>query len=137
MSSTKKANNFDVLHYDINLDFTDFTNQRFSGYTTVTISAEASITEVQLQLEGLTVDSIVHDSQRLNYSRTGIHLDITLAKALKAEEQAKIDIYYNGKPEKDASWGGFYYSGEYAFNLGVAFTSNPHNYGRVWFPMCR
>lgn len=134
MSSTKKANNFDVLHYDINLDFTDFANQRFSGYTTVTISAEASITEVQLQLEGLTVDSIVHDSQRLNYSRTGIHLDITLAKALKAEEQAKIDIYYNGKPEKDASWGGFYYSGEYAFNLGVAFTSNPHNYGRVWFP---
>jgi hypothetical protein len=38
-------------------------------------------------------------------------------------------------PQGDPSgWGGFSFSGNYAYNLGVGFGAKPHNYGRVWFP---
>src|SRR6202007_867109 len=44
-------------------------------------------------------------------------------------------VYYYGKPKQDASaWGGFYFAGSYAFNLGVGFASVPHNLGKVWYP---
>src|SRR5690606_32211758 len=29
---------------------------------------------------------------------------------------------------------GFYFQGNYAYNLGVGFAADPHNYGRVWHP---
>ena len=46
-----------------------------------------------------------------------------------------MNIYYHGAPQKDPSgWGGFYFSGDYAFNMGCGFEDVPHNYGRVWFP---
>ncbi|MBK8846432.1 MAG: hypothetical protein IPO27_07785 [Bacteroidetes bacterium] len=35
----------------------------------------------------------------------------------------------------DASgWGGFYFTTNHVFNLGVGFAADPHVYGRVWFP---
>ena len=133
-SIQKKSSHIDVLHYSINLDFTDFDNQTLSGYTELTIVPMESTTKIQLQLEGLKVDSVIKNHQSLGFSRDGINLDIVLDKAISAADTIDIKVYYSGKPKRDASWGGFYYSGDYAFNLGVAFTSNPHNYGRVWYP---
>lgn len=134
LETSKKAADFDVTQYDLHLDFTDFANQRFFGYTTVSLTALSSITTVQLQLEALSIDSILQGSDRVSFTRTDINVDITLAQDLNQNEKTQLVVYYNGKPEKDNSWGGFYYSGDYAFNLGVAFTKSPHNYGRVWFP---
>jgi aminopeptidase N len=133
-SIQKKSSHIDVLHYSINLDFTDFDNQTLSGYTALTIVPTESTTKIQLQLEGLKVDSVIKNHQSLGFSRDGINLYIVLDKAISAADTIDIKVYYSGKPKRDASWGGFYYSGDYAFNLGVAFTSNPHNYGRVWYP---
>ena len=50
-------------------------------------------------------------------------------------DSMSLKIYYNGSPIKDNSgWGGWYWSGDYAYNLGVAFEDDPHNYGRIWHP---
>jgi hypothetical protein len=42
-------------------------------------------------------------------------------------------VDYNGVPFHE-SWGGFHFSGEYAFNLGVGISTIPHNLGKSWFP---
>jgi aminopeptidase N len=130
--TNKKAADFDVVSYNIVLDMSDFANQRIQGYTDVELSALNTLSNAELSLEGLTVDSIISDGQILTYKHTGpkLQIDLTMAQS----DQKVVRVYYGGKPIRDASWGGFYYSGDYAFNLGVAFTSNPHNYGRVWFP---
>jgi hypothetical protein len=130
----KKANDFDVLSYQLNLDFTDFANKNLKGYTRVELVAVESINKIQLQLEGLTIDSIIFKNKNQSYNRLDINLNIDLSESLNKGDTGRINVYYSGTPQRDASWGGFYYSGEYAFNLGVAFTSNPHNFGRVWFP---
>ncbi|MFT5723471.1 MAG: hypothetical protein ACI9JN_000585 [Bacteroidia bacterium] len=130
----KKANDFDVVKYHINLDFTDFSNKSVSGFTQIDYVASADINTLEFQFEGLTVDSVISKSQRLTYSRNEINLTINLIGTLLKNQTDTVAVYYHGKPKRDGSWGGFYYSGDYAFNLGVAFTSSPHNYGRIWFP---
>lgn len=133
-SYQKKSSQIDVIHYFIALDFTDFQNQTLKGFTELTIVATETIKNIQVQLEGLTVDSVMKEGVSLTYAQNGMNLDVVLQETLKVSDTIKLKVYYYGKPKRDASWGGFYYSGDYAFNLGVAFTSNPHNYGRVWYP---
>ena len=48
--------------------------------------------------------------------------------------QSHVSIFYQGVPTRDPDWGGFYFEGGYAYNLGIGLTSNPPNYGRGWFP---
>ena len=132
LETSNKATDFDVNSYNIVLDMSDFTNQRIQGYTDIELTATNTLTNLELSLEGLTVDSIVSNGKQLNYTHNGPALEIV--HSMTASDKNTIRVYYGGKPIRDASWGGFYYSGDYAFNLGVAFTSNPHNYGRVWFP---
>lgn len=129
----KASANIDVQKYSIVLDMTDFNNQRITGYTTVHYKSIADLNEFELDLEALQVDSVVTANLK-NFTHKGNTLTITLNKTLSKGASDSVRVYYGGKPTKDASWGGFYYSGDYAFNLGVAFTSAPHNYGRVWFP---
>jgi len=46
-----------------------------------------------------------------------------------------LRIVYHGHPlQLNGDFGGFYWTSLYAFNIGVSFLADPHNYGRVWFP---
>jgi aminopeptidase N len=86
-----------------------------------------------LDLLGLKADSV-----RVNGDSGTFNLrDGKLRIPLRIDGQSDADtlqIWYGGSPQTDATWGGFYFSGNYAWNMGVAFTSNPHPFGRCWFP---
>lgn len=129
----KAEGDVDIQRYSIVLDV-DVKGQRINGYTRVGYKGVKPTTKLVLSLEGLDVDSVVHQNNTLNFSHKDEALEIDLPQSVNAGDTGSIKVYYGGKPIRDASWGGFYFSGDYAFNLGVAFTSNPHNYGRVWFP---
>lgn len=124
----------DVKKYTIALNISDLPSKSIDGHTTIDFAATESIDSAVLMLEGLTVDSILHDNLPIQFKHLGLRLAIALKAPMKAGDSSSVKIYYRGQPKRDASWGGFYFSGNYAFNLGVAFTSEPHNYGRVWFP---
>jgi len=125
---------FDVNRYHIDLDITDFSGKRIEGNTEVTFTAINNLDSVILYLEALSVDSVLGQGAKLNYSHSGIRLAIALKTQLKSAEKASIKIFYGGSPVRDPQWGGFYFSGVYAYNMGVGFASDPHNFGRVWFP---
>lgn len=60
---------------------------------------------------------------------------LNFGTALIKDSIYQLTIVYQGTPMQDASaWGGWYWNGNYAFNLGVGFKSIPHNLGRAWFP---
>lgn len=122
-----------VDHYDLHLNFTDFTNQTISGYADLTIVSKINnLSELTLDLEALTVDSVRVNNMNASY----LYAD----KKLRVFHNASMDdtmivrVYYHGHPIPDARWGGFHYSGAYCYNLGVAFTFQPHNFGRCWYP---
>lgn len=127
---------FDVEHYSIQLDISNIGSQTIQGCCTVNLKSETNnLQQIQLSLLALTVDSIFVNQTAATYTYNDTTLNIQLPSPLHQGDSAGITICYHGQPVMDASgWGGFYFSGNYAFNLGVGFDANPHTYGRAWFP---
>lgn len=139
-SQSYQWDNISVIHYDLTLSITNLASKQIQGKALLTcISQVNGVNEAYLYLEGLTVDSIfLADTILLSF----IHhndsiLVIHLPAAFSVGDTIVLSIYYQGIPKLDPSgFGGFYFSSDnlYAYNLGVAFSSVPHSYGRVWFP---
>jgi aminopeptidase N len=53
---------------------------------------------------------------------------------LPLNTNANVTVFYHGHPQTDATWGGFSFNGVYAYNMGVGFSTQPHPFGRSWFP---
>lgn len=121
-----------IVHYNIHLDATDFTNRTIVGYAELTAVPKLNLTQFSLDLQGPTADSIFINGESVNFTHTGNKIHI--AYSTSAGDTLLARIYYHGHPAQDARWGGFYYSGEYCYNMGVAFDYQPHNFGRCWFP---
>ncbi len=134
-------NNFeeliDVKQYTINLDISDFSGKTISGNTIVNLQTTSeNISTIYLYLQNLTVDSIVcSDYEISSFSHNDTIITVNFESSPSANLPFDLNIYYHGAPQTDPSgWGGFYFSGNYAFNMGCGFDDVPHNYGRVWFP---
>lgn len=132
-----RSDTIHVAHYDIHLEITDFVNQYMSGHTTLSITPRMdNVNVINLDLLALTVDSVkLNHQQLLSFTHNDTLIRITLPSSLMINDTIELSVYYGGNPVKDPSnWGGFYFSGNTAFNLGVGFESIPHNFGRVWYP---
>lgn len=130
-----RSDTFDVLHYGIHLEI-QFSPNQIAGYTDVIIHPKMNNqSSVRLDLLKLLVDSIKVDNTLTTYFYNDTLLSVVLPSPKNIADTFIVRVYYHGAPQMDPSgWGGFYYSGNYAFNLGVGFASLPHNFGRVWFP---
>jgi len=141
MFGKAKAQNLDSIEvnsYNLNLDFSKIKSKQMHGVTEIKFQPTFAkkVQTIRFWLLKLNVDSVffkhfdslVYRKVSYTYNDTFIRIQEWL------EGLADVKIFYHGSPIKDASWGGFYFSGEYAYNMGVGFVSNPHPYGRVWFP---
>ena len=131
---TAYSQQLDVKKYTIRLDISDFQNRVITGSCEIKMSTTGSLKSYDLDLLGLTVDSVREAGKHLTFSHKDEKLSVTWETNWTENEEKTFTIFYHGVPSRDASWGGFYFSGDYAFNLGVGFTADPHNFGRVWFP---
>ena len=135
-SENLRSDTMDVLKYTINLDITDFTNQKISGNTIVRFAPKINgQNKLRLDLLKLIIDSVKQNSAVITYGYNDTLLKVNLLTSLNTTDTSNVTVYYHGKPQGDPlGWGGFSFSGNYAYNLGVGFGAKPHNYGRVWFP---
>lgn len=131
-----RSDTLDVIHTDINLEVHDFNGKSIRGDAVLTIVSKMNgVSTVNLDLLKLTVDSVVEGKTLLSHSYNDTLLQVFLASSLNQGDTVKLTVFYRGNPQIDQSnWGGFYFNAGYAFNLGVGFAADPHNYGRVWFP---
>jgi len=135
VQAVSQTENIDVDHYDIRLEITDFKKQTISGNCELTVTSIVDHSTFHLDLLGLTVDSVKNAQGHLDYSHDGSVLNITWDLPFNRRDVLrKFTVYYHGAPKRDTDWGGFLFSDDYAFNLGVGFKADPHNFGRVWFP---
>ncbi len=135
------AQNYDSVEvetYKLSLDFTKFKTQKITGIAKIRCKPLQGINpwNITFHLLKLKVDSVLYKSADSSTYRVVnfTHNDTLLILKVKIKGGADIVVYYQGTPIRDLQWGGFYFQGEYAYNMGVGFASNPHNYGRVWFP---
>lgn len=133
--SNARSDTLDVQLYDVSLDMTAKNSQLLSGACRVEFSALMdNQSHINLDLEGLQVDSVVSNGQHLTFNHVGSQLLVQLDAVLNSGDTFHVTVYYHGSPIQDTSWGGFYYASGYAYNLGVGFDAQPHNFGRVWHP---
>lgn len=127
-----RADSMHVAHYDLHLDILDFTAKTINGYVDLTMVSKVNLSQYVLDLQGLTVDSVFIDGQ--NASFTHQNLKIHIPHTSQQGDTAIIRVYYHGAPAHDSYIGGFYYTGQYCYNIGVAFDYQPHTFGRCWIP---
>ncbi|MBL4668286.1 MAG: M1 family metallopeptidase, partial [Flavobacteriales bacterium] len=131
-----RSDTINILNYQINLDITNFLGKIIKGNCVITFTPKINgISFINLDLQGLNVDSITSNGSVLTFIHNDTLLNITLPNSLNVSDTSNLTVYYSGTPQTDPSgWGGFYFQSGYAFNLGVGFQDNPHVYGRIWFP---
>lgn len=132
----ERSDTLDILHIDLQLDMTQTEVSLIAGAATLSIRSKMDgVDWVSLDLEGLTVDSVLVGGITANFDHQSPLLVVDLPELLNEGDEVEVTVYYQGSPIQDESgWGGFYFNSGFAFNLGVGFDANPHNYGRVWFP---
>lgn len=124
----------DILHQRITLDLT--LGNTIAGDCMIrAVPREGTIDRIMLDLAALTVDSVTVADGTLSFTHVGELLEIAFQAPIGTEDTVEFSVHYHGDPIVDASgFGGFYTATSLTYNLGVAFQSVPHSYGRVWFP---
>jgi len=126
--------NIDVTHYEIHVGDFDFTNHTLMGETFVTLTTTASTDIFVLELKSLNATSVTSDGYSVNhFSQDGDFLIIVLDLPAPAGSTMTLDIQYMGSTFSE-TFGGVEWWGQYVYNLGVGFDSQPHNLGKAWFP---
>lgn len=130
-----RSDTFDILNYNISVTEVNFNTNSIRAATKIQIKALQNNTpRIRFDLLKFTVDSVKQSGQNLTFTYNDTLLDIALANPLSTNQTDDVTVYYRGQPRQDSTWGGFYFQNGYAYNLGVGFTSNPHNFGRAWYP---
>ena len=125
----------DVLHYDLQLDIGNRSNNRLEGSAAVTMRVLQPIDQVVLELLPSTVDSVWLDGSPVTYNYVGSLLRIPFQG--QAGDTLTVTVFYNkGQYIASNGWGGFYFDNNIYYNLGIAIYEYPHNMGKSWFP-CR
>jgi aminopeptidase N len=135
LNAQTAGENIDVTHYGINLWNFDFSNRTLQGEAIIDFNTTASTSTIVLELKSLTVTDVYCDFSTVqSYSQEDDFLTIVLDETLQANEQAMLDIRYEGSTFSE-SWGGVeWWGSDRVYNLGVGFDSQPHNLGKAWFP---
>ena len=102
---------FDVLRYDLNITINP-DKKTIVGYNDITFKILENTSRIQLDLfENMQIDSIVMNSEKLNYKRDFNAVFITFPNILASDsKQVIMRFHYSGKPiiAKNAPWdGGF------------------------------
>jgi hypothetical protein len=134
-NSNSRSDTIDIINYNINLDITNFTARRIKGNCIVTfVPKRQNVNHINLDLLKMTVDSVKSAGAIVNYTYNDTMLRVNLPVAINQGDTTDVQVFYQGVPQSDQMWGGFYFQSGYAYNLGVGFAADPHPFGRVWFP---
>lgn len=133
--SIARSDTFDVIHYNISIDVTDYSGAYIKAATTVSFSPKMTGQEyIRFDLLDLQVDSVKDDSGLLATEYDGAVLKVILPSVPDLGDTLDVTVYYQGSPYQDPVWGGFYFEGQYIYNLGIGLTTIPPNFGKVWYP---
>jgi aminopeptidase N len=125
---------YDVADYNLKVTYVPATHQ-LTGVQDIAARATQSLSSFNLDLRGLTVDTIQVDGRGAKFSRSGDHeLTITPSRSLRRGQDFKVKISYHGVPAPidDPSLGnnGWQYA-----QAGGAFAAGEPKSATTWYPV--
>lgn len=128
------SDTLDAVHYKIHLQDLNFQTKSITAFTEIQLKSKINnLNHITLELMDLNVDSVFINGLLNAFTQNDLFLYIPLNTPLNQADEVNVLVYYHGVPFHEG-WGGFHWSGDYVFNLGVGFESDPHNLGKTWFP---
>lgn len=116
------------------MDTMNYSVFQIKGMTELTVHAKMNnVNNISIGLYYLIVDSVTSNGSQLGFTYDDTTIRVMPPAVMNANDSLVLQVYYHGDPATDADFGGFYFSGVYAFNIGVGFNSNPHTFGKAWF----
>ena len=121
--SIARSDSFDIVHYDLMLDVTDYYGQSLVALATIdfTVLLGGGAT-IWWDLQGLVVDSVQWNGAATSFQQWGPKLHIDAPAPMEANESITLQIWYGGQPNDDPYWGGVYYASDLIYNLGIGLT---------------
>lgn len=136
LAGVARSDTFDILHYNIFVDVTNYSGKILKGKTKVLFKAKMdNLNTIRFDLTSLGIQKVEREGDGvLNYSYNDPFVEVELNKVLDKGDIDSVTISYSGTPYQDPVWGGVYFASNYVYNLGIGLSSNPPNFGRVWYP---
>ncbi len=129
-----RSDTFDILHYDIAVDVTDYAGHSIRSSVTIEYRVKLNAPVIRFNLiDTLMVDSVIMNGQTLSFAHEDDLLSIALPEAVPGGTYA-LSVHYHGKPARDPQWGGFYFESAYIYSLGIGLSTVPPYFGKVWYP---
>lgn len=135
-ASKERSDTFDIIHYSLYIDATNYTGKILKGRCKVLFKAKMNnLTKIRFDFTQLAVDSVYreNDGEKV-YSYKDPLIEVDLGKTLMLGDIDSLSFTYEGTPYQDPVWGGMYFASNIVYNLGIGLSSNPPNFGRVWYP---
>jgi aminopeptidase N len=137
MSQTNRdiGDTIHAKHYDIRLRNINSADNTITAKAVINIEALVdNLSAIPLQIRGMSIDTVWVEGLTTNdFTYDDEIIRINIPAQLQEGDSILIGIAYNGEPYHE-SWGGYHFSGDYSFNLGVGLSEIPHNLGKSWFP---
>lgn len=134
--SLRSERAYDVLKYHLQVQI-DPEERFISGFNTITFKTEEELPIMQIDLfENMKIDSIIHASGNLKYSRKFNAVFVEFEEALKSETTDSIQVFYSGNPivAKNAPWdGGFVFKKDEEGNPWIAVAVQGTG-ASLWYP---
>lgn len=128
-----RSDSADIKHYAIELDLMNNSKSYLRGSCGIHFEPlVVGFKELTLDFL-LGVDSVVFEGKRLEHRKNKEQIKVLFPDVLPANQEVFIQIYYQGIPPT-GDWNGFYFSTDFAYNVGSSFDSNPLSFGRAWYP---
>src|SRR6478672_7797726 len=97
-----RSDTIDVIKYTINLDITDFANQKIKGNTIVRFAPKLnSQTKINLDLLKMTIDSVKQNNAICTYSYNDTLLKVNFSSVLNTTDTSDVIVFYQGTPQGD------------------------------------
>jgi aminopeptidase N len=99
-AQTNARSPFDVLHYDAQIE-PNITNKTVTGKVLVRlISLVDNLATVEFDCGDLTIDAVRENRETQKFRRRERHLEVSLSRPAKNDEQREIEIEYHGAPRR-------------------------------------
>ena len=119
--SIARSDSFDVAHYDLVLDVTDYAGQSMQALATIDFTVlQGDGTSMWWDLKGLDVDSVHWNGAGTAFHQWGQELHVESPAPMVEGEAVTLQVWYGGQPDDDPYWGGMYYASDLVYNLGIA-----------------
>ncbi|MBR6919063.1 MAG: hypothetical protein IKN37_01885, partial [Bacteroidales bacterium] len=134
LQAQRNIDSLHIAHYTLELDLRSYKTQTLHGKATLKAVPAHPLTALTLELMQLQADSVTVNGKNNGFTHKNDSLRIPAdGSRFAAGDTLEICVWYHGRPYSER-FGGFYFSGEYAFNMGACIEHIPHTAGKTWFP---